>query len=139
MPSFDPDHLERYFERYGWSFERLDELTYRTGFRGQHGAFAALVRVTDHWVIFTINPYVEAPEAGWGLASLRALALANQAINMAKIGLDQDGDVFMTVELPSEGFEYSHFSDAMTTVTHFADSFLVPLLQARAIDALARE
>ena len=133
----DPD-IESYFERYGWTCERVDTHTFRTGFRGDNGSFAAMVRVTDHWVVFTINPYLRPPDGGWGLASLRTLALANQTINMAKLGIDEEGDVFLTVELPSEGFTYSHFSDAMTTVTHFADGFIVPLLQARAIDERAR-
>lgn len=134
----EPADIERYFERYGWSYEKLDEATFRTGFRGQHGTFAALVRLTEHWVIFTINPYLRPPEGGFGIATLRTLALGNHAINMAKLGIDPDGDVFLTVELPSEGFHYSHFADAMTAVTHFADGFIVPLLQAKAIDERSR-
>lgn len=138
MTALPPEAIEGFFEQYGWSCERVDDLTFRTGFRGQNGTYAALVRLTEHWVVFTINPYIRPPEGGWGLAGLRALALVNQAIHMAKLGIDADGDAFLTVELPSEGFEYSHFSDAMTAVTQSADGFIVPLLQARAIDERSR-
>lgn len=126
--------IERYFELYGWSFERLEEGTFRTGFQANQGAFAALVRVTEHWVVFTINPFLSPSGGGFGPATLKALAHANHALHMAKIGIDEDGDAFLTVELPSEGFTYSHFADALTAMAHFADGFLVPLLQAQAID-----
>lgn len=126
--------VEGFFERFGWSFDALDESTLRTGFRGDHGNFTALVRVTDHWVIFTINPYLHPPSTGWGHASLTTLAAANQAIHMAKIGLDSEDDAFLTVELPSEAFSYDHFEEALQTLAHTADGYLVALLQARAID-----
>jgi hypothetical protein len=127
--------IARYFRRYGWSFERLEEDTFRTGFRGKNAAFVALVRVTPHWVVFTINPLLRAPDDGaFGRATLRALAVANQQANLAKLGIDDDGDAFINVELPAEGFGFSHFSSAIGSLAHFADAFVVPLLQAKAID-----
>ncbi len=126
--------VERYFERYGWSFDAIDDDTVRTGFRGQSGSFTALVRVTEHWVVFTINPYLRPPGAGWGRASLTALAATNQAIHLAKVGLDNDDDAFLTVELPSEGFSYGLFEEAMAALSTAADGYVVTLLQARAID-----
>jgi hypothetical protein len=90
--------------------------------------------VTKHWIVFTINPYLRPPASGWGWASLTALAATNQAMHMAKVGIDLDDDVFLTVELPSESFVYSLFEDALTALSGAADTFLVPLLQARAID-----
>lgn len=131
------EDIERYFERYGWTCDAIDEDTVRTGFRGKSGSFTALVRVTEHWVVFTINPFVRPPEGGWGRASLTALAAINQAVHMAKVGLDADDDAFLTVELPSESFQYPLFAEAMGALAATADSFLVPLLQARVIDERA--
>src|SRR5688500_4824330 len=125
--------IARFFRRYGWSFERLEADTFRTGFRGKNAAFIALVRVTPHWVVFTINPLLRAPEGGFGAATLRALATANQQANLAKLGIDDDGDAFINVELPAEGFGFSHFTAALGSLAHFADAFVVPLLQARVI------
>ena len=126
--------IARYFRRYGWSFEQLETDTFRTGFRGHHAAFVALVRVTPHWVVFTINPLLRAPEGGFGKAALRALAVANQQANLAKLGIDDDGDAFINVEMPVEGFAFSHFTASLASLAHFADTFVVPLLQAKAID-----
>lgn len=127
--------VARFFRRYGWSFERIEDDTFRTGFRGKSAAFVALVRVTPHWVVFTVNPLLRAPPAGFGAATLRALAAANQQANLAKLGLDDDGDAFINVEMPTEGFGFAQFSAALGALSHFADAFTVPLLQAQVIDA----
>jgi hypothetical protein len=126
--------LEGYFDQYGWSVEQLDDITFRTGFRGRNATFTALVRLTEHWVVFTINPLVRPPEDGWGRSSLLTLASANHQINLAKFGIDPDDDCFLTVELPTEGFCYDHFTEAMTALTHVADAFVLAVLQARAVD-----
>lgn len=129
-----PDDVGEYFDRYGWAYEQVDDHTFRTGFQAKNGVFAVLVRVTEHWVVFSINPFIEAKPHGFGSTLLYALALANHAINLAKVGIDEDGDAFLTIELPTEGFAFSHFADALSAISHFADDLIVPMLQASAID-----
>ncbi|PJF43674.1 MAG: hypothetical protein CUN55_07850, partial [Phototrophicales bacterium] len=45
----------------------------------------------------------------------------NLDMNMAKFGLDSDGDIFLAVELPTENFTYSHFADALNGISHHAE------------------
>jgi hypothetical protein len=130
-----PAEIARFFRRYGWTFDQLDEDTFRTSFRGKNAAFVALVRVTENWVVFTINPFVKGPDAGFGPVALKLLAVANQQTSLVKLGLDDDGDAFINVELPTEGFDYTHFSAALTALSHAADGLLVPILQAVVVDA----
>lgn len=130
------ESIEATFERFGWGYERLDSRTFRTGVGTEGGAFPVLLRVTEHWVVATINPFVERPEVGWRKTALRLLAGANHAVNMAKVGLDSDDDAFLTVELPAEGFEESHLYDALAALSHYADQLLLPVLQAIKIDEL---
>jgi hypothetical protein len=129
-----PAEVARFFRRYGWSFDQLDEDTFRTSFRGKNAAFVALVRVTENWVVFTINPFVKGPDAGFGPVALKLLAVANQQTSLVKLGLDDDGDAFINVELPTEGFDYTQFSAALTALSHAADGLLVPILQAVVVD-----
>ncbi len=126
--------VARFFRRYGWTFDRLDEDTFRTSFRGKNAAFVALVRVTEHWVVFTINPFVKAPDSGFGPVALKLLACANQQASLVKLGLDDDGDAFINVELPAEGFAYPQFAAALTGLTHSADTLLLTILQAAVVD-----
>ena len=129
-----PAEIARFFRRYGWTFDQLDDDTFRTSFRGKNAAFVALVRVTEHWVVFTINPFGKGPDAGFGPVALKLLAVANQQASLVKLGLDDDGDAFINVELPTEGFGYDQFSAALTALTHAADGLLVPILQAVVVD-----
>ena len=129
-----PAEIARFFRRYGWSFDNIDDETFRTSFRGKNAAFVALVRVTEHWVVFTINPFVKGPDSGFGAVALKMLAVANQQSSLVKLGLDDDGDAFINVELPTERFTYEHFAAALTALTHAADNMLVPILQANVVD-----
>jgi hypothetical protein len=126
--------VARYFRRYGWSFDALDDETFRTSFRGKNAAFVALVRVTEHWLVMAVNPFVRAPDDGYGPVALRLLATANHHESIVKLGLDDDDDVFVNVELPVEALSYELFAAALTSLSHAADRLIVPLLQAVVID-----
>ncbi len=135
-PSALCERLVGMFDDFGWPYERNGPLTLRTHLGGENGTFVALVRVTEHWVVATINPFCARPEGGFGPVALKLMAGANHLANMAKVGIDPVGDAFLTVELPSEGFADSHLYDALAALTHYADQFTIPLLQANRIDRL---
>ena len=117
-----PEKLEGYFEQYGWTFERVDESDFRTGFRGDVSSFRILVRIAGEWVYFSIAPFVVAPQDPECERKLyKRLLRLNQEINMAKFTVDGDGDVILTVELPSENLDYSEFSDALGALAYYAD------------------
>ncbi len=116
--------IEGYFETYGWQYESASPGLYRTGFAGDSGQYDIWVRVTDQWVYFAISPFLKpATDEGHLQQVLETLLLANHEINMAKFAVDEAGDVILSVELPIEGFGYSHFSDALTALSHYADDF----------------
>ena len=121
----EPDELVEYFERYGWRFERRRGDLFRTGFVGESGHYEIWVRHADPWLYFTINPYVPKPGEAEDHppAVFRLLLKSNHELNMAKFALDTDGDVSLSVELPTEGFGYSQFSDALTALSHYADEY----------------
>lgn len=118
------DDIAEFFETYGWRFERPSEGLFRTGFQGDFGHYEIWIRVSEDWVYFTISPYFQAPEGEPISDVILALLLrANYDLNLAKFTLDEDGEVQLTVELPREGFSYSHFADALTALSHYADQW----------------
>lgn len=122
-PHVSPQDIEDYFDRYGWSFSRIKDETWQTGFRGNVSSFRIMVQLTDDWVYLVINPFVVGPQQPEKRLKLyHHLLRLNQAINMAKFGIDRDGDVFLAVELPTEGFTYSHFKDGLDALSHYADT-----------------
>ena len=121
--------IEAYLGRDGWPFERVDHNTWRSGFRGNNACFRFYIRLSDHWVFFTIVPFLVAPkspEAEQGLC--RRLLELNRDMNMAKFALDDDQDVVLTVELPVENLVFSEFKDALDALSYYADKHYVELL-----------
>lgn len=116
-----PDLLDDYFARYGWTYSRESENTWVTGVRTRISAFRIMVRLTEHWVFFIINPLIVAPTFPEGRTRLYYHALRyNLDMNFAKLGVDRDGDIFMAIEIPTESFAYSHFVDALDGISHHA-------------------
>lgn len=118
------DDIADFFDTYGWAFERPSEGLFRTGFVGDFGDYEIWIRLSDAWVYFTISPYHQ-PSEGEPLSDviLALLLRANYDLNLAKFTLDEDGEVQLAVELPREGFAYSHFADALTALSHYADQW----------------
>ena len=117
-----PETIKEYFGQYDWAYEQTDESDFQTRFRGDVSTFRILVRIAGDWVYFTIAPFVIAPKDGECERKLyKHLLKLNHEINMAKFTVDQDGDVILTAELPSENLDYSEFSDALGALSYYAD------------------
>ncbi len=117
-----PEIIEDYFQRYAWSYTRSSENTWITGVRTSVSSFRIFIRLSEHWVYFVINPFVVAPpNPDDRLRVYYHILRLNLDMNMTKFGLDSDGDIFLAVEMPTENFQYSHFSDALNGISHHAE------------------
>jgi len=129
------DDLEHYLRTAGWKFERIDERTLGLAFRGDAATFPFFIRLTDAWIFFTIVPFVKMPDDDRAqLAIYRRLLQLNRTMNLAKFALDEDGDIVLTVELPTEATSASALDDALAALTLYANAHYVELrdLAARA-------
>ncbi|WP_375183504.1 YbjN domain-containing protein [Marinobacter sp.] len=74
------------------------------------------------YVCFAIVPFVKSPEAQdkSGRLYQRLLEL-NQTLLMAKFSIDDDLDVVLSVEYPSEELDRSEFDDALDVLSYYAD------------------
>lgn len=128
MNNLTAERLEEFFERYGWTYSQEADDTWITGVRTSVSAFRIMVRLTEHWVFFIINPLVVAPPRPDDRLRVYYHALRyNLDMNFAKIGVDSDGDLFMAIELPTENFVYSHFVDALDGLSHHASMIYAEL------------
>ena len=117
-----PETIEEYFQKYQWSYTRSSETTWITGVRTSVSSFRIFIRITEHWIYFVINPFVVSPaKVEDRLRLYYHILRLNLDMNMAKFGLDSDGDIFLSVELPTENFLYTHFSDALNGISHHAE------------------
>ncbi len=124
-----PEQVEEFLAKDGWPFERVDGHTWRSGFRGDVNSFRFFVRLTDNWIFFTIVPFVVGPKLeGAALRMYRHLLKLNREINMAKFAIDDDADVVLTVELPTENLDESEFKDALDALSYYADKHYLDVL-----------
>jgi hypothetical protein len=118
------DDIPGFFDRYGWRYERRDPGTFRTGFDGEAGSWDIWIRAGSSIVLFVISPLVPRPtDVPAGAELLRVLMKANNELNLAKLAIDDDEDISLSVELPAAGFAYAQFSDALTALAHYADEY----------------
>ena len=127
--------VKKLFEDNAWPYQIIDAYALKTNLGGEHTTFAAMLSVTEHWVVTSVNPFVRKPERGFGPAALHLMCTANHLMNLVKVGRDPDGDAFLAVELPAEGFCSAHLFDSLASLTHYADELHIPLLQSTRIDA----
>ncbi|MBN8612800.1 MAG: hypothetical protein J0L92_19550 [Deltaproteobacteria bacterium] len=107
----------------GYDVRRIAELTYR----GQ--LLAGGRRMTFHlqvdpagYVVCAIIPFLKSPadEATAHRLYLRMMSL-NQILMMAKLSIDDDLDVVLSVEYPSAQLDESELADAMHILAYYAD------------------
>jgi hypothetical protein len=136
--SITAETIASYLEQYGWSCERVDDAHFATGFRSQAGdSFPVYVTLGLSWVFFAISPFVQAPKDARCEGGLyRHLLRLSQRMNMAKFGVDSDGDVILAVELPREHLDYGEFADALNALSVYADQVFATV-QALASDPTA--
>lgn len=133
-----PDTIESYFKEYGWTYERMDDTHFLSGFDSEViDTFPIYITLSPSWVYFAIIPFVSAPEdPECERALYQHLLRMCQEINMAKFSIDPDGDVVLAVELPRENLDYSEFSDALGALSYYADQ-AYPTVYALATDPKA--
>ena len=119
----DAETIHAVLEAGGWPCDRISDDTWRSHFRGRHASFPFYVRVDPKgYVCFAIVPFVKSPEDPSRAAALydRLLEL-NQSLLMAKFSIDDDLDVVLSVEYPSEELDRSEFDDALDVLSYYAD------------------
>jgi hypothetical protein len=124
------DQIHKFFETYGWRCDYDEETrTWHTGFRGRVCNFPIFVQLTENWLYLILTPFVNAPVNPLCEPKLHRLLLElNHGINMAKFGIDADGDVVLSVELPTENIGYSQFADGLNALGYYADVHYLPVL-----------
>ena len=123
-----------HFKKAEWGFEQIDAETFRAGFAGENGTHVILARVTEFWVVFSIDPFIRNRGTAWGSGIIQMLAVLNNKTPLAKFSIDEDNDISLTVDFPVDGFSESSFRQAVMTLGRCADQLMVPLLQVCSID-----
>jgi len=116
-----------FLKQYGWEYETHEEGFLVTGFRGKTGSFRIFIQIADNWVILAIVPFTPAPVPECRDRLCRFLLRLNYEINLAKIGVDDEGDVALVVEMRSEDLRFEDIAEALDALSFYADEYYLPL------------
>jgi hypothetical protein len=80
------------------------------------------VQCTENWVLLSILGLVE-PDAFRPDDLGRRLLAANREMRVAKFALDENGEIILCAELPTESLDFSEVADAVSRLAALARRF----------------
>ena len=122
----DAATLEEYLAAGGWRMKRIAAQTWRGRFKTARTGrkFPVLVHqdVEEGFLTCAIVPLVRTPEeGGYAHALYTRLLELNQVFFMAKLSIDDDLDVVLSVEYPIADLDQSELLDALQALSYYAD------------------
>lgn len=106
------DKLSTWLVDMGWATTRHDARTLVCKHETGEGKVAIYVRLLDNWLVASVVPFLGTKnDVSFELA--RWLLRQNRDMNQSKFALDEDGDVVLTAELPTESIDPSEAQGAL--------------------------
>jgi hypothetical protein len=109
------DALEEHLRGLGWAVKQQDNRTLRSQHDTAEGDVTIFVRLQDNWLIASVVPFL-ATKGKNTFELARWLLRVNRDMYQAKFCYDEDGDVVLTIELPTESIDPSEIRGALLTL-----------------------
>lgn len=101
----DEATLQEHLSKLGWSAKPYGERTFRTVHMTDEGEMVVYLRIHANWFVASVVPFLRTRgDNSFELG--RWLLRMNRDMPLAKFAYDEDGDVAITVELPTENLDY---------------------------------
>jgi hypothetical protein len=119
-----------------WEPRSVDERTWRVTCRTPVGLIRVVVRYAGAWVYLTVLPFFDADAVGaWGRGRfppgfLGRLLAVNRNLNTVKFALDEDGDVVLACELPTDELGADALGAAVLHLFDIASQYREPVRAA---------
>ena len=115
----DQSALAKQLASMGWKSTPHDERTLRTVHRTSEGEVIVFVRISDNWLIASVVPFL-ATRGDNSFELARWLLRMNRDMYETKFAYDEDGDVVLTVELPTESLDPGEIEGALSALVEHA-------------------
>jgi hypothetical protein len=119
-----------------WEPRAIDDRTWRATLQTGVGVIRVVVRHAGPWLYLTVIPFFEPGTIEkWGAANyptgfLGRLLAVNRNLNMVKFALDDDGDVILKSELPTENLQPREVAAAVTQLLKTTEQYREPVRSA---------
>ncbi len=112
--------VPEFFERYEWSCEEVEPGIWRAAFADERDEeYDLFVAQTDDWLHFAVSPLTPRPKAECTPSLHEALLRLNQSLRLARLALDDEGDVALLADLPLDDLRFAHFAAALDALTGY--------------------
>ena len=108
----DDRELSEHLERLGWHAEPHGDRTLRTSHGTSEGEVMVYVRLSDNWLIASVVPFLATGQTH-SFELSRWLLRQNRDMFQTKFAYDEDGDVVLTVEMPTESLDHGEVKAAL--------------------------
>lgn len=115
----DQATLASHLDTLGWQAKPHGERTYCAEHESPEGEVVIYIRLTDNWLIASVVPFL-ATRGDNSFELSRWLLRQNRDMHQTKFAYDEDGDVVLTVELPTESLDYDEIAAALTGLLEHA-------------------
>jgi uncharacterized membrane protein YgcG len=121
-----PEQIEEYFKELDWPFIRKEGNLWDTGYNGNNYRFRFFVRLTDSWLYVTwLFPVAIHDDCRNNIYD-HCLRMS-YTMNGAKVMLDGDNDLTLTVEYPADNIQVAEYESALRNVCWNVDRFFLEL------------
>lgn len=108
----DANTLAGWLDQLGFATEPHGERTFRCARDTAEGEVVVFVRLSDSWLIASVVPFL-ATHGDNPFELARWLLRMNRDMQLRKFAYDEDGDVVLTVEVPTEALDFSEAEEAL--------------------------
>jgi hypothetical protein len=115
----EPGTLAEQLAAIGWNAVRHDPRTFRCEHETGEGEVVVFVRLDENWLIASVVPFLRTRGA-ISFELSRWLLRMNRDMYQTKFAYDEDGDVVLTVELPTESVDPTEIRTALSDLLQHA-------------------
>ncbi len=115
----DEEGLREALDRLGWEVQEHGGATLRSVHESPEGPLSVYLRLDDNWLVASVVPFL-ATGGDNSFELARWLLRMNRDMFQTKFAYDEDGDVVLTVELPTESLDFSEIETALRNLLNDA-------------------
>ena len=136
MAALGVQDVKAILDERAWSPRQLDEHTLRCTLESDAGEIRLVVRHAGPWIYLAVLPFLEAAELKpWGSGKypprfLGRILAVNYNLTLVKFALDDDGDITLRAELPTESIQRGEIEVALDLLVGVTQQYRIPVRDA---------
>lgn len=136
MAAIGVEEIPRLLSNRGWNVRAIDKNTWRCRIPTAADDARLILRHAGAWLYLAVMPFLDpASIKPWGNGKfpprfLGRILAVNSNLTLVKFALDEDGDLALRVELPTESLQLREFETALNLMIATTEQYRIPIRDA---------